>query len=116
MKKNSGLTLIEIIISIIIIGILASITLVGISKYIRTSEEKKAKLNLKLLLEDEKDFYAYQARFTDEWDLLSVKKPVDKKYDYEITTATYSDVEITATSKKEGKSFTINTDGEIEEF
>ncbi|MDP8229798.1 MAG: prepilin-type N-terminal cleavage/methylation domain-containing protein [Candidatus Gorgyraea atricola] len=116
MKKNSGLTLIEIIISVIIIGILSSITLVGISKYIETSWEKKAKLNLKLLLEDEKDFYGYHARFTDEWNLLSVKKPVDEKYAYEITEATYNDVEITATLKDEDRGFTINTDGEIEEF
>ncbi len=116
MSKSSAFTLIEIIICVIIIGLLSSITFTGISKYIKTSAEKKARLNLEIILSDEKDFFAFRERYTDDWSLLSVKKPKDEKYDYEITKATEDDVEIKALPKTKGRGFLINTKGEVSGF
>ena len=116
MRKISAFTLIEIMISIIIIGILCSLAVVGYSKQIKVAAENKAKLNLKLVWSDEQDYYNYRGRYVDEWDLLSIPQPADENYEYEITKATYDELEIMATPKVIGKGFLINEEGEISEF
>ncbi len=116
MRKISGFSALEVILVMIIVGVLSSLAIIGYSKQARIGMEKKAKLTLEITLAAEKDFYAYQGRYTNDWEKLQIEKPVDPKYDYRITKATHDDVEIEAVSKSTEKSFVINTEGKISEI
>jgi len=116
MRKPFGFTLTELLVVIIILGILASITIVGFSKQIELASEDKAKVNLKIILSDEKEFHSFQGRYTKDWALLTITKPIDEKYNYDITKATEEELEIKADRKGKGKDFIIYANGEIKGF
>ncbi len=116
MRKPFGFTLIELLVVIVILGILASITIVGFSKQIELAAEAKAKTNLKIIWSNEKEFYSFQGRYTKDWTLLTITKPIDEKYNYEITKATEDELEIRADRKGRAESFVIYTNGEIAKF
>ena len=116
MRKPFGFTLTELLVVIIILGVLASITIVGFSKQIELAAENKAKTNLKIIWLNEKEFYSFQGRYTKNWSLLTITKPIDEKYNYEITKATEDELEIKADRKGKGKGFVIYTNGKIARF
>lgn len=116
MRKPFGFTLTELLVVIIILGVLASITIVGFSKQIELASEDKAKTTLKIILSNEKEFYAFQGRYAKNWSLLTITKPIDEKYNYEITKATEDELEIRADRKGKGKDFVIYANGEIAGF
>jgi hypothetical protein len=83
----------------------------GLQKRTERGREDNAKARLSLVLTAEKRYYAYIGKYTDDWELLSMKDPSaeDPYYEYSITDLG-SGYDFKLRAKREGSSFVIVMD------
>lgn len=116
MQNQKALTLIEITIVLIIIGILAAMAVVIPNKQVEKAQATEAQTQLKIIWAAEKDYYIYYGRYIDDWKNLDITNPnlnPDKHFVYAIQ---LNPLIIKATHKDKPTGFQIDTDGEISAF
>lgn len=116
----------EVMMTVAIIVILATLSVIGFSKQIEAAAEKQAKVTLKIIWDEERDFYSFRGKYATDtgWknNQLNIPyKPEDDRYSYKITKPTEGDakkenLEIKAYRKNKDWGFSINTAGEIIRF
>lgn len=115
-----GITLIELIIVVVIVGILATISIANYSKQIEKSRGSEAQSNLQSIWTAERVYRIRTGSYTTNWTDLNIDNPNNPSgrfYDYTINTATDTSLLVTATRRtKSSLYFTINQDGLITQF
>ncbi len=126
-RRLAGVTLIELMIVVIIVGILASVAIPSYQRYSTRAHRTEAKTALLAVQFRQERFYLDNRKYTDDLPTLGLPETSDKGvYDInlELTDATAQDYTATATPKTGGgdngvdmthdtecASFTINTQG-----
>ena len=120
--KDQGFSLIELMITVAIIGILAAIVLPSYSSYVQKSNRTEATRNLTVLAGRQEDYYMDYRRYAADTDELGIGATyVTESGYYQITTAsidTNADFTLTATAvgRQAGDTrcatFTLSSEGE----
>ncbi|MFH1245953.1 MAG: prepilin-type N-terminal cleavage/methylation domain-containing protein [Candidatus Omnitrophota bacterium] len=114
-KYTKAITLIELMIVVIIIGILASLAVAVPRGQIERAKSAEGETQIKLIWAAEKDYYIYNGRYTDEWTKLNMDNPTpgSKYFIYSIVP---SPLLIKAARKDGSEGLQINADGVISKF
>lgn len=116
LKNAKALTLIELILVVVIIGILACLAIAVPRGQLEKARANEAKTNLKLLWAAEKDYYIHEGEYTEDWNKLEIDNPNSPQayFDYTITV---EPLRIYATCKRaQSSTFSIDADGHIDEI
>jgi len=118
MFSKQGLTALELIVVLVIIGTLAGIGVTGWQRHLEDKYTENAKSTLQMIWQAEENFFAWKDNYTYDWNVLEIDNPnkEDKFYDYTLEQATSTNLLIRATRKGTARGFTINQDNEIKSF
>jgi len=113
--KRQGVTVLELIIVVIIIGIISGISFMGWQVQLEKEYANNAKATLRMLWQAEENYFSWKGRYTNAWENLEIDNPnnTDKFYDYKFATTTFP---ITAQRKGKSSGFTIDQEGTITSF
>ena len=128
--KGKAVTLLELLIVLIIVGILAGIGFVGWQGMVEREHTENAKAALKMLWQAEENYSAWKGRYTANWNNLEIEglrivdsNRTDNFYVYTIEKPTPEEEaqEVTSTAlliraTRGNKGFTIDQDCNIESF
>lgn len=116
--KNKGVTILEIIVILIILGIGATISFVTWEPQVESEYAYNAKITLKSVWQAEQNYFAWKSGYSNDWNALEISDPntQDRYYNYEIVNATAITLLIKATRKGQSKGFIINQNGNISSF
>jgi prepilin-type N-terminal cleavage/methylation domain-containing protein len=119
-KKNasSGFTLAELVIVLIIIGITATISVLGFHIGVKNEYEKNAKIKLEAIYSAEQDYFAWKNTYTADWAALNMEDPNanDSQYTYTIESASSTAFSVKAAAKTTNtvSDYTIDQAGVIQ--
>lgn len=116
--KKQGVTLLELMIVVIIIGIISSISLVTWQAQLEKEYADNAKAILKMLWQAEQSFFVWKNGYTNDWQALEIDNPnnSDRFYNYTIEQPTSTTLLIKAQRKGKATGFTIDQNGTIASF
>ncbi|MDP8252844.1 MAG: hypothetical protein P9X27_00370 [Candidatus Kaelpia aquatica] len=124
LKKNNALTVLELIVVVVIVGLLAAITVPNFSKTLAKSREKLAKSNLQMILSAQKLYRASNDSFYESESggtiyIEEINKALnldieDKYFDYEVEYKDDYDFEARAKSKINDNEYVIGPEGFID--
>lgn len=117
-KCQQGVTVLELIIVVVIIGVLATLGIGGWSAQMEKEHAENAKAALQAVWQAEENYVAWKNTYTTDWAVLEIDNPniVDKYYNYTIDSATSIDLLVTAKRIGQSKKFTIDEEGVLTEF
>jgi prepilin-type N-terminal cleavage/methylation domain-containing protein len=119
-KKNTSLafTLAELIIVLIIIGITATISVLGFHIGVKNEYEKNAKIKLEAIYSAEQDYFAWKNNYTADWTALNMEDPNanDAQYTFTIESASQTGFSVKASAKTANavSEYTIDQTGVIQ--
>lgn len=116
--KKQGVTVLELIVVLIIIGVIATIGIGSWQAQLEREYADNAKITLKMLWQAEENFFAWKNRYTNNWPDLEIDNPdnTDRFYEYTIEQATSITLLIKATRRGKSTGFQIDRDGTITSF
>ncbi|MFA5090241.1 MAG: prepilin-type N-terminal cleavage/methylation domain-containing protein [Candidatus Omnitrophota bacterium] len=115
--KNKGVTLFELLLVIIIIGIMAGIAGMGWQAQVEKEYARNAQSALKVILQAETNYFTWKNRYTNDLTALSIDDPnKDNWYGYEVEEATALTLRVRATRRTKNTGFFIDQDGNITSF
>ncbi len=116
--RRRAITLLELTVVMVIIGILATIAIMNWQAPIEREYEANARATLNALLRAEQNFFAWKGRFTSDWTSLAIDNPniSDSAYTYALENVTDNTFSIRATRIGKGKGLIADQDGNIQKF
>lgn len=114
-KPTKAVTLIELIVVVIIVGILATLAIAIPRGQLERARATEAQTQLKLIWAAEKDYYIYNGDYSSQWSDLNIDDPNvnSESFTYSVETAPLL---ISAARKGASSGFQIDADGRISEF
>jgi type IV pilus assembly protein PilE len=118
LSRQSAFSMTELLLVLIIIGVLATVAVVGWQPAVEKEYKDNAKATLKALLRAQETFFSWKGRYTNNWTSLEIDDPnvSDNAYNYTLENVTGDSLFIRATRRGNGYGVIIDQDGNIAEF
>lgn len=111
---QKAFTLLESILTVVVIGVLITLSLFSLNNALIRKHEDTAQEVLRALWQAEQTYYSWHFQYTNDLSKIDAPDParIDHYYNYTITN-TPADLVITATPVGSGRSFAIDSQGNI---
>lgn len=93
LKNNKGFSLVELMVVVAIIGILSSIAIPSINKYIARARQSEAKANLSLIYTSNKAFFAEYNLYDSRFDVIGYRPEGQLRYNIGFATASATNLQ-----------------------
>lgn len=112
LSTNKGFSLVELMVVVAIIGILASIAIPSVNKYMAKARQTEAKTNLSSLYTAEKAFAAEYNTYVDDFGAIGVKPEGKLRYDFGFQAAAAGGAEAAPSTVYAGFGYTGTLSGQ----